>query len=569
MKTQAWKELNNGLLKLKCMKPALLAAALFAFLIIGSLLACDVCDSEDLTPKTILVPDDYQSIQLAIDAANNFDVILVKNGLYKEHIQIHKPLQVFAEGNSAAIQWSGGGHVVLIGQCYDVVFEGFVVNGSGNPHWAGIRVEQSTNITIANNTVINGHRGVWLWDTQHCTFRGNHMYENTVNLEVWGLTQAHFTHNIDESNTVEAKPVYYWVNQKNRQIPPDAGYVAIVNSSNIIVKDLHLAKNAHGVLLAHANNCRVENVSLQHNVRGIQVVISDNNTFQDNTISDCAEAGIVFTACQNNTIFNNHIERNEWAVWFSFSPQLIKRRTTRNLVNRNCIQNNRIGIFLSESHNNTVINNIISENGIGFQLSNSNNNSVYHNNFLNNTLQVATFGSNLHNMWDNSYPSGGNQWSDYSEVDVKSGHHQNEPHSDGLGDVPYLLYGSVYDRYPLSPPKIDFSFRPSPAKVSDTVFFEGVLLTSHSSIISWAWRLGDSSILSGQNVTHTFSKEGSYNVSLTVTDSRNAVTIIEKEVNLANSSSEDADTVIVAVIIAVALAFSIAFTYSAWKLLKR
>ena len=551
------------------MKSNITIAALFILFLIGTLVSCDICNSEDLAPNPIIVPDNYEKIQSAIDAAKEFDTIRVKNGLYKEHIQVNKPLKILGEG-SPVIQWNGGGHIVLIGQTYNVVFAGFILDGSGNTHWAGIRGEQSTNITVTNNTIINGHRGIWFWDTQYCSFRDNHLYGNTYNLEVWGLFLSHFTHNIDESNTVEEKPVYYWVNQKNRQIPSDAGYVGIVNSSNIIVKDLSLAKNAHGVLLAHSNNCLVENMSLSHNIRGIQVVISHNNTLVGNNISDCEESGIVLTSSQNNKIVNNVIKRNGWGIWFSFSSlvPLTYRYAMHNILNGNYIENNHVGVYLVESRNNTLINNVISENEYGFQISNSSSNSVYHN-FLNNTFQVVAFGSISVNIWDNGYPSGGNQWSDYSGVDVKKGFYKNESGSDGIGDTSYLIYGSVFDRYPLIPPKIDFSFEPLSAKVSDEITFRGILLTPYASVSSWKWKISEGSVIFGQNVTHKFEEEGSYNVSLVVTDSRGAVGIIEKNLSIEGSTSEDASTLIIGVIIGVILSLSLVIGYFVWKLHKR
>jgi parallel beta-helix repeat protein len=332
---------------------------------------------------------------------------------------------------------------------------------------------------------------------------------------------------------------------------------------------MSLTKNAHGVLLAHSNNCLIENVSLSHNIRGLQVVISDNSTLVGNNISDCEESGIVLTSSRNHRIINNAIERNQWGVWFSFSPRLLALRTTHNTVKGNYIKKNHYGIHFSESHNNTISNNVISENEYGLQIINSNSNSIYHNNFLNNTFQVTALGSNFFNTWDNGYPSGGNQWSDYSSVDVKKGLYQNESGSDGIGDTSYLIHDSDFDRYPLVPPKIDFFFQPLSPKVFDEITFSGILLTPHVNISYWKWKMSDGSAIFGQNVTHKFVEEGSYNVRLVVTDGRGAVGIIEKSVNIVGSTSEDSSILIIGVIIGVILVLSIVIGYFAWKLLKR
>jgi hypothetical protein len=56
------------------------------------------------------------------------------------------------------------------------------------------------------------------------------------------------------------------------------------------------------------------------------------------------------------------------------------------------------------------------------------------------------------NVWDDGYPPGGNYWSDYTGVDVKSGPNQDQPSSDGIGDTPYIIDEYNQDNYPLMKP---------------------------------------------------------------------------------------------------------------------
>jgi hypothetical protein len=69
---------------------------------------------------------------------------------------------------------------------------------------------------------------------------------------------------------------------------------------------------------------------------------------------------------------------------------------------------------------------------------------IYHNH-LNNRKNAYDGESNI---WDNGYPSGGNYWSDYPGSDIYSGHEQNEPGSDGIGDTPYIIDGNSRDNFP-------------------------------------------------------------------------------------------------------------------------
>jgi len=106
-----------------------------------------------------------------------------------------------------------------------------------------------------------------------------------------------------------------------------------------------------------------------------------------------------------------------------------------------------IGIYLCDSSNNIIFENNIEENGEGIRLQDSSNNIIYHNNFTNNRQQI--FIQSSINIWDNGYPSGGNYWSDYKGIDLKNGPKQDQPGSDGIGDIPYIIDENNIDRYPL------------------------------------------------------------------------------------------------------------------------
>jgi len=62
---------------------------------------------------------------------------------------------------------------------------------------------------------------------------------------------------------------------------------------------------------------------------------------------------------------------------------------------------------------------------------------------------VYFYTSGYANFWDDGYPSGGNYWSDYTDIDVFSGPYQNVTGSDGIGDIPYTIDENNQDRYPL------------------------------------------------------------------------------------------------------------------------
>jgi len=65
--------------------------------------------------NTIIVPDDYPTIQLAIDAANDGMTVLVRSGPYEENIVVDKSLSLIGEKKETTIVrgHSGYPHNVL------------------------------------------------------------------------------------------------------------------------------------------------------------------------------------------------------------------------------------------------------------------------------------------------------------------------------------------------------------------------------------------------------------------------------------------------------------------------
>jgi len=98
-------------------------------------------------------------------------------------------------------------------------------------------------------------------------------------------------------------------------------------------------------------------------------------------------------------------------------------------------------------------------------------NFIYHNRFINNTVQ-ASADLNYANTWDDGYPSGGNYWSEYVDVDEKQGPYQNLTGNDGIWDNPYIINTNNTDRYPFSsltdnqPPMIGIPSRTPSGDVS-------------------------------------------------------------------------------------------------------
>jgi parallel beta-helix repeat protein len=233
---------------------------------------------------------------------------------------------------------------------------------------------------------------------------------------------------------------------------PNYYYTGIlINYCNgIVLENITVTNFDDGIILIGSSLCRIVGNTAIHNGVGIYPAYhSNNNTVARNMIIANDFNGFWLTESSYNNIVENTIEaNNETGIE-------VGGYCDHNFVSKNCIEaNKRSGIGLWNTVNNTVCENNITDNVAGMELGYySTSNSIYHNNFLNNTQQVV-FDPNppWANAWDDGYPSGGNYWSDYNDVDLYSGPYQNETGSDGIWDHKYVIDADNNDNYPFVNP---------------------------------------------------------------------------------------------------------------------
>lgn len=175
----------------------------------------------------------------------------------------------------------------------------------------GLIFQNSPNNTINENIITaNNGDGIRFYVSSNNILRANIMAANAYNFGVYGKQLPDFINDVDTSNTVNGKPIYYWINKSNNQIPSDAGYVAIVNSTNIAVRDLNTSDNVQGILLVYTRNSKVENATVENNRYGVWLFGSSNNDILRNNIVANDPYGILLNASSNNRIYHNNFINN-------------------------------------------------------------------------------------------------------------------------------------------------------------------------------------------------------------------------------------------------------------------
>ena len=299
-------------------------------------------------------------------------------------------------------------------------------NTCSNNQDDGIRLLYSSNNSISNNDCSNNQDdGICLGHSSNSRLTGNILVENGI--VIWG----DYTHEIDESNTVNGKPVYYRKDIECGRIPDGAGQVILVNCKGVLVEDQEL------------NNASV----------GVEVAFSSNITIRNNTCSNNRHGGICLTGSNNSSISSNTCSNNQ-------DDGICLGGSGNNSISSNNCSNNWCGISLCGSYNNDISNNNFSNNWAGIYPVGSCNNVIYLNNFINNAVYTGGIGfSTSTNIWNSiskinyTYEGRtftnylGNYWSNYKGSDSDN---------DGIGDSPYRI-DHDRDNYPLVMPIENYS----------------------------------------------------------------------------------------------------------------
>ncbi len=290
----------------------------------------------------------------------------------------------------------------------------------------GMQIKDFLNTEVSGNKITSNTYGLGLGLGSGSTARNNTMENNTYGFRAFNIQRERSLSSkvvnvdVDTSNTVDGKPIIYWVDQHSRIVPSGACYVALIGCTGTTIENLDLGGNLEGVFLGSTTNSTIIGTRISKCLMGVNLDASSNNMITRNRITENENGIHMRWGSLNNTIEGNDITGN----------------TGR-------------GIYLADSADNKITGNNIANCETGIYTEYCGTNIIHHNNFVNNTkqwddigftpwpipLQIST------SVWDDGKE--GNYWSDYNGADANG---------DGVGDTPYVLGANNTDRYPLMKP---------------------------------------------------------------------------------------------------------------------
>lgn len=217
--------------------------------------------------KIIVVPKDFASIQSAINAANDGDIVFVDSGTYYENIVLNKSISLLGAGYSETIvDANRTSHVITVSSSNAVV-AGFTFQNGGFPipAYCGVKIDNVDNVTVSDNFISGNFVGIRLGDLQ----RG---------------------------------------------------------SNGNIVRNNIITKNRYGIFADHTNETLFYgNVVTENSWNGIEIAYRGRNTLQANNISYNMAYGLEIvsnTPSLYNRIFHNNFVNNTLKVSVSNLPQI-------------------------------------------------------------------------------------------------------------------------------------------------------------------------------------------------------------------------------------------------------
>lgn len=259
--------------------------------------------------ETIIVPDNYSTIQAAINAANSGDTIYVHNGVYPEHIAVNKTVTLTGQSNqNTTIE----AHVGLSRSGVDITADNTILenlrivppNSTDPTEIPTLVLLDGRATACSNNTVTNcvlefptdveaGSDAIDEISSQNNTITGNlitiadktdagiavkvdsdgNLIDNNTIAGGWVSIMI----NLDDNNTVSNN---YLSNQTLTGGFSDIGALAIVGSSNDIIKGNTLNNDSLGLSVSEAYCSVFHNIFL-NNTQQVLIESGSKIAFDD------------------------------------------------------------------------------------------------------------------------------------------------------------------------------------------------------------------------------------------------------------------------------------------------
>ena len=117
------------------------------------------------------------------------------------------------------------------------------------------------NIFVNNICLNNSNNSSYYADINIYISPANVFFKNILSkkgLLIEGTELKHYnTHEIEDKNTVNGKPIIYWKNRTSGNVPEGGGQVILANCTNVQLKDQYFTESFYPILIAFTNSSKI------------------------------------------------------------------------------------------------------------------------------------------------------------------------------------------------------------------------------------------------------------------------------------------------------------------------
>jgi nitrous oxidase accessory protein len=245
--------------------------ALLVVLVFLTTSSLTLCSSVKAESRTITVPDDFPTIQEAINSAEVGDTIFVKRGTYVENPVVNKSVLLVGEDRDATV--------------IDVT--------------AGLKV-QSNYVNITGLTIYDGYHGITV-SSNSCRISGNKITDSQV-----GIALLSAYDNIVAENTLQSIGL--------------SAAIQLSYSNNNLIQNNYINSCTEGIQLREGSSNNTVNDNIVSDCQDVAIRLlgsgvgkrwysPDGNTIMRNNIS-YSRVGTTVYGANNNVVSNNNYVNN-------------------------------------------------------------------------------------------------------------------------------------------------------------------------------------------------------------------------------------------------------------------
>ncbi|MDD3492906.1 MAG: right-handed parallel beta-helix repeat-containing protein [Candidatus Thermoplasmatota archaeon] len=320
------------------MKKTLLLVVAFLLLVpFASIDGSDVSSLNNSNGNILYVggsgPNNYTSIQDAIDDAENGYTIYVYYRVYNESIVINKSVSLIGivEDREKPIINGSENNITVLVEANNCTISGFIIlNGE-----VGVQLRNSSYITVESITVKHAGVGIKLLNSDNNLIKNNEVTKSR-GIGIW--IDGFSSDSVIIQNSV--------VNNAGVGIGAEGTSITHGNSSNNIISYNVVAKNCDGIDICDLIDSTISFNQVYSNQQyGITAFACSNLSILNNSIHNHAYGGVLVSDSSNCTISGNELYSNQAGVMLDGTIGVNYEGSTHNVVTRNNIHGNGVGIY--------------------------------------------------------------------------------------------------------------------------------------------------------------------------------------------------------------------------------